>query len=115
MSGQFKETLDGYIEGEGGRNFRASFLHSGGLVQNFHGRFSSAIPEFRAISAKLESDGVQGLHGNYEIDKNATIGPTTVNLPLVNNHGRKALITGTVDPSLPQAYSVTGSGTWQCI
>ncbi|KAM3433132.1 hypothetical protein MY4824_006187 [Beauveria thailandica] len=108
---EFKEQASGYIRGDGNGNFASRFTLLNGVVKNLDGKFSSAVPKFTATVSKVQFNNDGDLSGTYDVDDNATVGPNLINLPLTGDSA-KILITGDVNPYLPKAYTVEGSGTW---
>ncbi|KAJ5233335.1 uncharacterized protein N7469_005101 [Penicillium citrinum] len=103
--------VSGFIRDDGNGNFSSIFVLQNGLTKLFNGRFSSGLPSFAASVSQTEYSSVGDLEGDYEIGDNATVGPTTLNLPLAK--GKDSItITDKIVPSLPKAYYATGSG--QC-
>lgn len=102
----------GYIKGDGNGSFSSSFTLSNDVEKKFNGQFSSAIPKFTSNVAIVDFNNISDLSDDYEINENATVGPTTVNLPLINSSQVKITITGKINPFLPKAYTVTGFREW---
>ncbi|KAJ5239539.1 hypothetical protein N7468_004158 [Penicillium chermesinum] len=105
-------TGSGFFKGDGNGNFWSTFiLPSNGVSKSFNGKFSSAVPKFICTLAQVEFDKESALEGDYAFGENATIGPTTINLPLAEGIGSVS-ITGKLTVHLPKAYTATGPGHW---
>ncbi|KAI0192356.1 hypothetical protein EV127DRAFT_46610 [Xylaria flabelliformis] len=104
--------ISGRVTGDSNGIFGSDFTMASNVHKQFNGSFSSAIPAFTAALSKAEFKDAEDLSGGYSLDQNATVGPTTLNLPLVNDSGKKIVISGTLNPHLDKAYSVGGSGKW---
>ncbi|TRX92292.1 hypothetical protein FHL15_006907 [Xylaria flabelliformis] len=102
----------GLVTADSNGNFTSDFTLESSVHKQFNGSFSSATPAFTASLSKAEFKDANDMSGGYSLDQNATIGPTTLNIPLVNDSGKKIVISGTLNPHLDKAYNVKGLGKW---
>jgi hypothetical protein len=111
---KFTLVAPGTISGDGNGNLSGTFTQiSTGLTKLLTGSISSSVPAFLVVVATLHYDTEDQFTGTYDIGLNATIGQTSVSIPLVNASGQKMEITGNIKPPyLTTAYAVTGSIRW---
>lgn len=107
-------TASGTIRGDGNGNFQAEFTLPHGMKKTFEGKIHNTLPPFNAKTCQVVYSDLKDLSGSLVFGSDASVGPTTINLPLEGEDDSGSIITisGQLDLSLPTSYDAFGSGYW---